>query len=193
MRFADAAVALEDVVVGRHGARDRRLAEADDDLDHHAIAALAHRIAGEEDAGDIRVDHALDDDGHAQVAQRPLLGPVEQGPLGEERGPAVTDPSTHLIAAANVEERLLLAREARGFGVLRGGAGPHGDRHVSCSEGGVGAEHRLTQGRVELDGADQRLRRPCVLAFREAAQLRPAVRQCVRERVGGDDESRRHR
>ena len=186
-------VAREHVLVRRHLAGDDRLAEPEDGLHDHPVAAPARRVDREQHPGDVGVDHALHDDGHVEVVERSLARAVEQRPLGEERRPAVAHAAHDVVGAADVQVRLLLAREARGLGVLGARARPHRDGDVGAQLG-VRRRDRIVQLRGELEPADERLRAlggRRVRVREQPAQLRAAVGQRRHERAGGHGEAGR--
>ena len=121
---------VDDVGVGGDLSADDRLAESVSGL-YDDLLGAAVGVDGEHDAGELGVDHPLDDDGELDVAVgEPLLLAVGDGPGGEEGGPAFPDLVEQVLLASDVEVGLLLAREAGVGEVLRGGAGPDGDESL---------------------------------------------------------------
>jgi hypothetical protein len=112
----------------------------------------------------MRVDHPLN--GHCQPYRAlvdPVAPPVAHGTVGPERRPAAPDRVEEGRLADDVEERVLLAGEARVREVFGGGRRPDGDRRV-VAEGAVRHEHGLGDLRRHRrrdqrrpDGAGQRL------------------------------------
>nr|BFE76029.1 hypothetical protein GCM10020092_093300 [Actinoplanes digitatis] len=84
-------------------------------------------VGREEDAGRLREDHLLHDDGHVHL---PVVDAVAQavdhGPLGEQRRPAPAEVLEDRRRADDVQVRVLLARERGRRRVLRRRAGPDG-------------------------------------------------------------------
>jgi hypothetical protein len=71
----------------------------------------------------------------------PLVHPVGDGTVGEERRDALPARIDYLALAADIQERLLLPGETGGRQVLGGSAGAHGSigvRAVLAAEFGVG-------------------------------------------------------
>ena len=133
LRLLHDPLAGERVVVGRGLTGDHGLAQPAGGLDDHAVLAAVHRVDGEHDAGLLAVDHLLDDDGHRDVLQRPLLLPVEDGPVGEEGQPALDDVVQHRLEALGVEEGLLLPGVAGAVGVLGAGRRADGDQALRAA------------------------------------------------------------
>jgi hypothetical protein len=98
-----------------------------------------------------RVDHPLDDDGHPhrRVAE-PARLPVGDRALAPERVTAPLHRLDQRVGTADVQDRLVLAREAGVRQVLGRGAGPDGDR--SAPEPLVGRDDLLPQVVGELAG-----------------------------------------
>ncbi len=171
LRALERPVALERVVVGRDLAGDRRLAEPEHGLDHHPVAPVVDRVAGEEHAGHVGVHHPLHHDRHVEVVERALALAVEQRALGEERGPAVAHAREHVAGAAHVQVRLLLAGVGGGLAVLGARARAHGDRRRRRPA--PRTPPRSPRGGSA--GADDRLR--ALVVGQRGPQLRAAVAQ----------------
>ena len=72
VRVQDLAGDLADpVLVGRHLAADDGEPEAPARVDRHRARVAAHRVAGEQHAGDVGVDHQLDGHAHRRRPRRP--------------------------------------------------------------------------------------------------------------------------
>ena len=83
------------------------------------------------DAGDLGLDHLLNDDCDGDLGRvEVLLKTVEDGPRGEERGPAVLD-----IREEGVFRRVEITVELAGPGMLRSVLG--GGRGTDRDEGGI--------------------------------------------------------
>ena len=97
-----------------HRTRDEPLPQPADRVDRRAAARAGDRIGGEEDASDIGVDHALDDDGepHCELVD-PMRRAVRDGSLVEQRGPTPAHGVEDGVVPFDVEDRVLLTREAR--------------------------------------------------------------------------------
>ncbi|MNH15338.1 hypothetical protein D3C79_749500 [compost metagenome] len=121
------------------------------DEDHVVEAGFG--IQGEHDAGggEIRAHHALHPGGerHALVIV-PLMHPVGDGAIVEERRKHMLDGGHDGIDAAHVEEGLLLTGEGGIRHVLGGGGGAHRKRRLEASaQLVIGLAHRLLQRRLE--------------------------------------------
>ena len=98
-------------------------------VDHGLVAGPGDRVRGEHHAGQLGGHHSLYHHRHryrGRVHAEP--GPVGDGPLGEQRSPAVANRSHHGLIPLNAEEGVLLAGEGGPGQVLGGGAGTDRDR-----------------------------------------------------------------
>lgn len=134
-------LAGQDVVVGVHGAVHDSGAQPRDRVDDGLRAGAGQRVGREHHPGGRRGDHALHDDGHREVAGlQPLTGPVGDGALAVHGVPALPDGLEQCVPALDVEDGVLLAREAGVRQVLGRGAGADGDG--TTAEVLVGRQHR---------------------------------------------------
>jgi hypothetical protein len=142
---------VEHVVVGGDAPVDDDVPEARDGVDDHLGARTGDRVGREQHPGGGRLDHPLDDDGHPhrRVAEAARL-PVRHRALAPERVPAPAHRVDQRVGAADVQDRLVLAREAGVRQVLGGGAGPDGDR--ARTEPLVGVHDLPAQVAFELSG-----------------------------------------
>ena len=111
---------VDEVVVRVHRAGDELLPETAHRVDRRTSAPPGDRVGREEDARDRRGDHALDHDRQAKrffvdLARRA----VRDRALVPERGPAAADRVEERVLAFDVEDRVLLTREARLGQILR--------------------------------------------------------------------------
>jgi hypothetical protein len=128
------------VDVGVHVTGDQRVAEAEDGVDGRDAAVAGDRIGGEEDAGGLGDDHPLDDHGDADLPRvEAVLPAVGDGPIREERCPALADALQDLLRADDVQVRVLLAGERRRRQILRRRARAHGVRGAFVGEAAEGA------------------------------------------------------
>ena len=136
-------LAVDDVVVRGDGPGDDGLAESPRRLDDDARFA-GRRVRGEHHARLLGVDHLLDHDGDVDlVVREPLLVPVVDGALGEQRGPTLLDPFEEVLLG-DVEERLLLAREGGVGEVLGRRRRADGDERLLVTpDGAIGVEDLL--------------------------------------------------
>ena len=161
---------LDHRVVGGHRPAHHRLAEPPRGGDHDLVAAAGRGVRGEQDARGVgppfATDHLLHDDGQRDLRRVDLApGPVGHRPGGPQRRPAVADGGEQRIVAADVEERVLLAGEARALEVLGGRRGPDGDGRRPARRGRRAARRRCRPGPARRrtargSGAPARRRRP---------------------------------
>ena len=173
----DPAVAhLVDVGVDQAG--DQRLTEPEAGLHRDERAVGRDGVRREEDAGGVREDHPLHDDGHGGLAGVGAgAQAVGHGPFGVQRGPAAADVLEDRGRTRDVQVRVLLAGEGGGRQVLRRRARPDGVRGVLAVRGereGDGGRHVVRDG-DRLDG-------PADLRAQRADPL-PVVRVQARQRV----------
>ena len=125
---------LVDVRVHQPG--DQGLAEAEAGLHGDDLAVASDGVGREQDAGRLREDHLLDDDGHMDL---PVVEAVPEavghGPLGEERGPAPADVLEDRSRPHDVQIRVLLTRERRRRQILRRRTGSDGIRGLLAEPG----------------------------------------------------------
>ena len=89
------------------------------------------RVGGEQDAGRLRRDHPLYDDGHLHRSMiEAVAQAVGHGALGEERRPAPTDSPEDRRSPDDVEVRVVLSCEGDVRQILRRRAGSDGVRGV---------------------------------------------------------------
>jgi hypothetical protein len=101
-------------VVRVHRAGDDGLPEARAGIDDGLPAATGHRVGGEEHAGDLRVDHALDHHGQSHAAVVDAVGgSIGHGTVGPQRCPAAPHGVQHGVGADDIQVGVLLAGEAR--------------------------------------------------------------------------------
>jgi hypothetical protein len=136
-------------------------------VDHHDLWEAALGVEGEHHTGPAQVGahHALhpDGQGHGELAEAHALAVVDR-PVGEERGVATSAGVEQLLFAADVEERLLLSREAGVGQVLGGSAAAYRDLGLApadaAAEFAVGrsevAAQAVRQLRRQDGGADRR-------------------------------------
>ena len=171
-----------------HQAGDQGLAEAEAGLHGGDLSVGRDGIGGEQDAGRLREDHLLHDDGHADL---PVVDAVAQavghGPLGEERGPAPADVPEDRRRPHDVQVRVLLAREGGRRQVLRRRAGSDG-------VGGLFAEpgERAGDRRRQIVGDRDPFERPADLRAERADRL-PVVRLQARQPIEPIVDRRRFR
>ena len=84
------------------------------------------RILREHHARAVRLDHALHDDADARRLVHAERAPVGAGRFGVRGLPHLEDRVDHVVLVAHVEDRHVLAGEARAFRVLADGRGAHG-------------------------------------------------------------------
>jgi hypothetical protein len=169
---------LEDHVLVRVDlAGDHRLSEAPGGVDEDRAWEPAVGVDGERHpgSGPVGADHLLDADGqrHLEVVE-PLVLPVADRPVREQRGVAALAGVQQRLFPGDVEEGLLLTGEAGLGQVLGRGAAPH--RHIRAvalqagSELPVGLPDRLSDGRWELGVGE-----PPADGVADFGQIGPAV------------------
>ncbi len=126
---------LEDVVFVRvHRPLYHVLPETVGGVDEHHVLEAGLGVDGEHHPrrAAVGVDHLLHahGQGHVEVVEAPL-GPVGDGPVGEQGGEALVHRPQQVVLAAHVKVGLLLAGEARLGQVLGGGRGAHRHRHLA--------------------------------------------------------------
>ena len=173
----DLAVAhLVDVRV--HQAGDQGLAEAEAGLHRGDLPVGRDGVGREEDAGRVREDHPLHDDGHVDL---PVVEAVAQavghGPLGEQRGPAPADVLEDRGRPHDVQVRVVLAGEGGRRQVLR-------RRARSDGVGGLLAETGEREGdrRRHIVGDGDPFEGPADLRAERADRL-PVVRVQARQPI----------
>ena len=118
------------ILVGRDRSLHDVLAEAPRGVDDHDVGEAGLGIDGEHHAraGEVGAHHLLDSgrERDVHVVEAALVS-VRDRAVGEQRGEAVADGVEHVVDADDVQERLLLAREARVGEVLGGRRGAHSD------------------------------------------------------------------
>ena len=155
-----------------HQAGDQGLAEAEAGLHRGDLPVGRDGVGREEDAGRLREDHLLHDDGHVDL---PVVEAVPQavghGPLGEQRGPAPADVLEDRGRPHDVQVRVLLAREGGRRQVLR-------RRARSDGVGGLLAEtgERAGDRRRQIVGDGDPFEGPADLRAERADRL-PVVRR----------------
>ena len=149
---------IDEVVVRIHRARDELLAETANRIDGGAPTASGDRVRGEEDAGDLCGDHPLHDDGESERAPIDRVrGPIRHGAVIPERRPAPAHRVQERGLAIDIEDRVLLAGEARLRKILRGRGRAHRDtpaqRAIRITHRGrdLGGNSRLQQPRARSD------------------------------------------
>ena len=120
----------DEVIVGGDLAADDGEAEAPARVDRDHARVAAHRVAGEEDAGDGGVDHELHGDPHRRVVLAEAGAIADRGSAVETH-PAVAHGVAHVLGAAHPEVGLLLAGEGRFLAVLAERARADGDRRLT--------------------------------------------------------------
>ena len=159
-------------------AGDQGLAEAEARLDRDDLPVERDRIGREEDAGRMREDHLLHDDGHLDL---PVIEAVPHavghGPLGEQRGPAPADVLEDRGRPDDVQVRVLLAGEGGRRQVL-------GRRARSDGVGGLLAEtgERAGDRRRQIVGDGDPFEGPADLRAERADPL-PVVRVQARQPI----------
>ena len=95
-----------------HHAGDQGLTEAEAGLHRGDLPVAGDGVGREKNAGRLREDHPLHDDGHVDLpVVQAVSRAVSHGPLGEERGPAPADVLEDRRRPHDVQVRVLLARE----------------------------------------------------------------------------------
>jgi hypothetical protein len=132
-------LAVQDVVVGGDATVHDDVPETGDGVGHHLGPRTGDRVGGEQHPGGDRVDHPLDHDTHPHPIAGDVVGrAIGDRPLARERVPAPVHRVDQRLGAADVQQRLVLAREAGVRQVLRGRTGP--DRDRACPESLVGLD-----------------------------------------------------
>ncbi len=149
---------VKDVVVGRDAARDDGFSEPPGPLDDGQGFA-GDGVGGEHDAGLLRPDEFLHDDGdvYAPVVE-PLLGPVVDGTRAVQGGPAPLDCVDEVFVTKDIEKSLLLAGETGLRQVFGGGARTDGDDRPVRPHPGVCIGDLLADMVGDLDAQDEVLR-----------------------------------
>ncbi len=161
-------------LVGHHLPLHDGLAQAvaGSDQDHAAMPGFG--IEREEHAGrrQVGADHLLHADAERDLQViEPHVGAIADGPRGEEAGETAAHRIEHLLLAADVEIRVLLAGEAGAGQIFRGGRRAH--RHVGVADAVADGERLVRGGGFVGDFARQ-------LGFDdEPAELRAALDQAV--------------
>ncbi|KAF5046991.1 hypothetical protein DSECCO2_465080 [anaerobic digester metagenome] len=195
---------VKDIVVGRDAARDDGFSKPPGTLDDRQGFA-GDRVGGEHDAGLLRPDELLHDDGdvHAPVVE-PLFGPVVDGTRAIQGGPAPVDCVDKVFVAKNIEKSLLLAGKTGFRQVFGGGARTDGDNHSVRPHPGVCVGDLLAEVVGDIDAQDEilhvtgdRLQRTVVVDV-EARQtpeerlLDPGLDKELSERLRGHHKRLRH-
>ena len=111
---------VNDEVVRVDSSRDDGLAEARAGVYDGLMALPRDRVGGKQDAGDRGVDHPLHDDSEPHAARvDPVRGPVADGPIRPQRSPAALHRIEDRLDTDHVQIRVLLARKAGPWQVLR--------------------------------------------------------------------------
>ena len=114
-------------VVGLDGAVDEALVEAVNRLDRHAPGSGG--VDPERDARDLAFDESLDDHRHGtRIRVDPEFAPIEQRPVGPQRGPHRADGVDDLVDPADPDERVVEPGERGALGVLAERRRPHCQR-----------------------------------------------------------------
>ena len=189
--LANRALLVEDVVVGRDQPGHHGLAQPGAGVDDDLAALAGDRVGREHHAGELGVDHPLDDDRHPCGCRLDLLAAaVGDGPLGPQRRPAAAYGVEHRVVADDVEVGVLLAGEGGAGKVLRGRAGADRDRpaaELGVRLGDRGATAPPGSRRCSNAGPDASRRRRRLPAPRRSPQPdRPASTAAV-VRLGRDD------
>ena len=142
--------------------REQRVAEAFAGLDHDFLRA-GDRVDREGDAGQLRLDHALDDHVHPQgggvdAAATAILSDR----LGVHRVATLLDGLLHLRQRAKVQQRAELPGKRRGDAILTRGRGAYGEREPQGMHGG---------GQIRRRAIERRHREPGALQLEEHASL----------------------
>nr|WP_288020946.1 hypothetical protein [Tepidiforma sp.] len=125
---------VDDVPLALGLAGDEGVAEALDGFDDDVVAVAGDGVDGEGDAGGDGGDHALDDDGHLRSRGGAGGFAVGAGGFGVGGREAAGDGIEEGIAAADAEDRLVLAGEGGSGAVFVGGGGADGDGLVIGDE-----------------------------------------------------------
>ena len=146
----DVAVAHRGDVRARH-AGDERLTEAKAGLHGAELPVGRDRVGREQDAGRLSQDHLLHDHGHAFLSVvEAVVQPVGQGALGEQRGPAPSDPCEDGSRAHDVQVRVQLAGVGCRGQIFRDRAGPDGAGGALAEPGEcTGDRRRQLAGHVD--------------------------------------------
>ena len=100
-----------------HPTRDQGLTETEAGLHGRDLPVRRHGVGREEDAGRLREDHLLHDDGHVdQAVVEAISQAVGHGPLGEQRGPAPADVPDDRLRPHDVQVRCPADRRRRPSG-----------------------------------------------------------------------------
>ncbi len=117
-------------MIGGDAAVDDHVPEPGNGVDDHLGAATGDRVRGEQHPGGDRVDHPLDHDGHPHRRRRRCRRPRGRRPRARLASESQHRRTASISAsgASDVQQRLVLAREAGVRQILRRRAGPHRDR-----------------------------------------------------------------
>ena len=200
--------AIERESVGGGITGDDAFAETVGSVDEDAVRGAGDGVAGEEDAGGLRSDLALDQDGHARggVRDAPLIA-VGDGMAGVGGSPDGAHTFQDVFTPGDVEVAAVLAGEAGTGQVLRSAGGADGDGGTGRPLGGgvkagVGAMQGVAKGDGDLEGGDKRSdfpagggERGAVLGtvLKERVDAGHDRGECIVKGGGGYDESRRDR
>ena len=177
-----AAGLVDDDRVGRHRARDHRLAEPGDRVDQDLVGPPGDRMAGERDGRGLGRDERLDHDGHRTAVR----GQAPARPIGDrasapQRRPAAQHGRRDLVGA-QAELGVVEAGERRAGAILGDGGGA--DRETGGRSRGRERRHREPG-----EWLRQRGRNRCGRAVRRASRRRGrrgSVRRSARPgRTGG--------
>ena len=132
------------VGVGVHQAGDQRLAEPEARLDRRDLPVGREGVRREQDAGRLREDHPLHDDGHVDL---PMVEAVPQA--GRSTARSVNSDAQHLLTCSriaacpdDVQVRVVLAGERGRRQVLRCRARPDGVRGLLAEPGERAGDRR---------------------------------------------------
>src|SRR5579871_1445160 len=118
---------MEAEVIRNHEAGNHGFAEAPARFDQ-AFVDSGHRMLGEHDSRYRRVEKGLDDDADAGTSEQPDFLPIGDGRVRIRRPPDFADGARNVGRRMDVQDRQVLAREARRRAVFVNGGRPHGKR-----------------------------------------------------------------
>ena len=118
--------------VGDHEAGDDRLAESPARLDH-ALVGAGDRVLREHHPGDVGIEQRLHDDADARAREQADALAVGDRRVRVRRPPDLAQRRRHVVGRRHVEQREVLAGEARVLAVLVDGGRAHRERHPQRS------------------------------------------------------------